>query len=95
MPPLVPSPSKPASVPVIDDGLSGEAIPLVTRVTTIGDIFDAFTTARVYRRALSRKRAPGIMDEVRKGRWDGRLLAESKGVLETLPEDDSRLMRPA
>ena len=63
-------------------------------MTTIGDIFDALTTARVYRGALSRERALGIMDEeVRKGWWDGRLLAEFQGVLETLPEDDPRLAR--
>jgi len=63
-------------------------------VTTIADIFDALTTARVYRGALSRERALGIMDEeVRKGWWDARLLAEFRGVLETLPEDDSRLTR--
>ena len=92
----MPSPSKPASVLVIDDGLSGEAIPLVARVTTIADILDALTTARVYRGALSRERALAVTDEeVRKGWWDGRLLAEFKGVLETLPEDDPRLMRPA
>ena len=32
-------------------------------------------------------------EEVRKGWWDGRLLAEFQGVLETLPEDDPRLAR--
>ena len=75
-------------------GLSGEAIPLVARVTTIADIFDALTTARVYRGALSRERALAIMDEeVRKGWWDGRLLAEFEGVLATLSEDDPRLTR--
>jgi putative two-component system response regulator len=74
------------------DGLSGEAIPITARVTTIADVFDALTTARVYRGALSREEALGIMrDEVRKGWWDGRLLDELLAVLETLPEDDERL----
>ena len=74
------------------DGLSGEAIPITARVTTIADVFDALTTARVYRGALSREDALGIMaDEVRKGWWDGRLLDEFLGVLETLPKDDKRI----
>jgi putative two-component system response regulator len=75
-------------------GLAGEAIPLVARVTTIADIFDALTTARVYRGALSREEALEIMtEEVQKGWWDGRLLEEFRGVLETLPEDDPRVVQ--
>ena len=74
-------------------GLAGEAIPLTVRVTTIADVFDALTTARVYRGALSREDALGIMaDEVRKGWWNGRLLEEFRGVLSTLPEDDERIL---
>ncbi|HKA35815.1 MAG TPA: HD domain-containing phosphohydrolase [Thermoanaerobaculia bacterium] len=74
------------------DGLSGEAIPITARVTTIADVFDALTTARVYRGALSREEALRIMrDEVRKGWWDGRILDELQAVLETLPEDDERI----
>jgi putative two-component system response regulator len=76
------------------DGLSGEAIPITARVTTIVDVFDALTTARVYRGALSREDTLGIMaDEVRKGWWDGRLLDEFRGVLATLPEGDERIRR--
>jgi putative two-component system response regulator len=76
------------------DGLSGHAIPIAARVTTIADVFDALTTARVYRGALSREDTLGIMsDEVRKGWWDGRLLDEFHGVLAALPEDDERIRR--
>ena len=76
------------------DGLSGEAIPVTARVTTVADVFDALTTARVYRGALSRAEALGIMaEEVRKGWWDGRYLEEFRGVLATLPEDDERITR--
>ncbi len=78
------------------DGLAGEAIPITARVTTVADVFDALTTARVYRGALSREESLGIMaDEVRKGWWDGRLLEEFRGVLATLPEDDERIRRLA
>ena len=76
------------------DGLAGEAIPITARVTTIADVFDALTTARVYRGALSREDALGIMaDEARKGWWDGSLLAEFRGVLGSLREDDERITR--
>lgn len=78
------------------DGLEGEAIPLVARVTTIADIFDALTTARVYRGALSREEALRIMEEeTRKGWWDGRLLGEFRRALETVPLGDSRIEQPA
>jgi len=75
-------------------GLSGEAIPLTARATTIADVFDALTTARVYRGALSREDALGLMaDEARKGWWDARLLKEFCGVLEAVPQDDPRIAR--
>ena len=76
------------------EGLSGESIPITVRVTTIADVFDALTTRRVYRGALSRAAALEIMtSEVRKGWWDGRLLDEFRGLLERLPEDDARIAR--
>jgi putative two-component system response regulator len=74
------------------DGFSGESIPVVARVTTIADVFDALTSARVYRAALSREQALDIMaSEVRKGWWDGRLLEEFRGALAKIPENDPRL----
>jgi cyclic di-GMP phosphodiesterase len=57
------------------DGVAGESIPLTARVTTIADIYDALTTARVYRAALTRTDALAIMEtEARRGWWDPRLL---------------------
>jgi putative two-component system response regulator len=72
------------------DGISGESIPLTARVTTIADIFDALTTARVYRGSLTRAEALEIMtQEARRGWWDLRLLDVFRDVLEGLPEDVS------
>ena len=72
------------------EGVSGESIPLTARVTTIADIYDALTTARVYRAALTRTEALGIMtQEAGKGWWDPRLLDTFRSVLEALPEDVS------
>jgi putative two-component system response regulator len=69
-------------------GLVGDAIPLTARVTTVADIFDALTTERIYRGAISREDSLKMMqDEVRKGWWDGRLLDEFRGVLEGIPEE--------
>lgn len=36
------------------DGLAGEAIPLIARIIAVADAYSAMTTARPYRRALSR-----------------------------------------
>jgi putative nucleotidyltransferase with HDIG domain len=44
-------------------GLKGEDIPLVSRIIAISDCFDALTTDRPYRRALSREEAINIMRE--------------------------------
>ena len=74
------------------DGLAGESIPLTARVTTIADIFDALTTARVYRAALTRAEALTLMaEEAGRGWWDSRLLDTFRSVLEGLPEDVSRV----
>src|SRR4029453_2817057 len=52
-------------------GLSGSAIPLPVRIVTVADIFDALTTDRAYRGALSIETAFEILrDGVRRGWWD-------------------------
>jgi putative two-component system response regulator len=77
------------------EGLTGETIPITARVTTIADIFDALTSARVYRGALSRSEALRVMaKEVQMGWWDGRLLEEFRGVLERVPESEPKLTFP-
>lgn len=74
------------------NGIAGESIPLTARVTTIADIYDALTTARVYRAALARAEALAIMgEEARRGWWDTRLLDVFRGVLEKIPEDVTRV----
>jgi HD-GYP domain-containing protein (c-di-GMP phosphodiesterase class II) len=39
------------------DGLAGDAIPLGARIVAVADVFDALTSARAYRAALSREAA--------------------------------------
>lgn len=47
------------------DGLKGKSIPLLSRILTIVDVFDALTTKRIYRAALSIKEALEVMDSMR------------------------------
>ncbi len=64
------------------DGLSGDGVPLTVRIVTIADVFDALTTARVYRGALGREEAYEIMeDEVRRGWWDAEVLQEFRAAV--------------
>jgi putative two-component system response regulator len=56
------------------DGLKGEAIPITARILSVVDVFDAMTTDRPYRAALSTEEAFKIMrEEIRKGWWDGHM----------------------
>ena len=60
------------------DGLKGDQIPLITRVLTVADIFDALTTKRPYREALSYEEAK---KELRKLVDEGKI---DKKVVDTL-----------
>jgi putative nucleotidyltransferase with HDIG domain len=44
------------------DGLAGEEIPFTARILCVADVFDALTTARSYRPAMSREEALQIME---------------------------------
>jgi len=70
------------------DGLSGDAIPILVRVASIADIYDALTTDRPYRRALSAKEAFQLMDsEAKKGWWDQDILGEFQDILKKIPSN--------
>jgi putative two-component system response regulator len=57
------------------DGLRGDEIPITARVLQTVDIYDALTTDRPYRKALSPDQAIGqIRQEVERGWWDGSLV---------------------
>jgi len=69
------------------DGLVGERIPIEARVLQVVDIFDALTTDRPYRNALSAQQAFAILwEEVSKGWWDPLVLrAMEQQIQETGP----------
>ncbi|HZR28344.1 MAG TPA: HD domain-containing phosphohydrolase, partial [Terriglobales bacterium] len=53
------------------DGLKGDKIPLTARILQIVDVYDALTTKRPYKNALSPAEAFTIMEhEVKSGWWD-------------------------
>ncbi|HEX3012458.1 MAG TPA: HD domain-containing phosphohydrolase [Syntrophomonadaceae bacterium] len=72
------------------DGLCGDSISMETRIVTIADIFDALTTQRSYRSALTAGEALGIIKyEADQGKLDTQLVDEFIAMLsemEILPE---------
>lgn len=70
------------------DGLAGNDIPLVARIMTIVDIYDALTTTRSYRKSLPQEVAFDIMwDEAKKGWWDKDVLREFEKMVRGAPSD--------
>lgn len=64
------------------DGLKGDQVPLTARILQVTDIYDALTTDRPYRKALSAEKAFAIMrEEVKRGWWDGSVLNEFEAVV--------------
>ena len=55
-------------------GLSGDEIPLVGRIAAVADVFDSLTSDKVYRKALSLKKAFEIMEEGRGTQFDPAIL---------------------
>ncbi len=53
------------------DGLRGSQIPILTRIVSVADVFDALTTRRQYRDSFSRTQAiQQIRREAERGWWD-------------------------
>lgn len=70
------------------EGLSGSDIPMPVRIVTVSDIFDALTTDRAYRGALSIETAFDILrDGVRRGWWDRDVLE----ILEAAVTEEGRI----
>lgn len=66
------------------DGLRGEQIPLTARVLQVVDVFDALTTQRSYKPALSPQEALKTMEEeVQKGWWDPTIFAKFRVMLDS------------
>jgi putative two-component system response regulator len=81
------------------DGLKGEEIALTTQIMQTVDIYDALTTDRPYRKALSPKEAFAIIySEAKKGWWNGELVNLLESVVlgaNTLTDDKLERMSRA
>jgi putative two-component system response regulator len=66
------------------DGLRGDEIPLPARILQITDVYDALTTRRPYRAALSQQEAWEILQrEVNCSWWDGNIVREFRHMIST------------
>jgi putative two-component system response regulator len=71
------------------DGLAGEEIPLLARILQVADIYDALTTERPYKLALSPETAFTVMEEeVRRGWRDPELVPLFASIIQTHPSAD-------
>jgi HD-GYP domain-containing protein (c-di-GMP phosphodiesterase class II) len=56
------------------EGLRGDAIPLLARILAVADGYDAMTTTRPYRKAMTHERAGEILREGAGTQWDGQIV---------------------
>ena len=64
------------------DKLSGDNVPLIARIMAIVDVYDALTSTRSYRVALSQEKAFSILEEeAGKGWWDKEIVKEFKKMV--------------
>jgi cyclic di-GMP phosphodiesterase len=78
------------------DKLRGEEIPLTARVLQIVDVYDALTTSRPYKPALTVEEALAVMKkEVSKGWWDPRVFVEFERLIENDVEKFMSLVKAA
>ncbi|HMD48446.1 MAG TPA: HD domain-containing phosphohydrolase [Bryobacteraceae bacterium] len=75
------------------DGLAGEDIPLLARILQVADIYDALTTERPYKPALTHADAIAVMeDEVRRGWRDPELVPLFSNTIQSGPTADRTLL---
>lgn len=71
------------------DGLRGEEIPLPSRIISVADVYEALTSDRPYRKALSHEEAKEIMMKNMKGTvLDPRLVDLLFEILEKEKEEE-------
>ena len=62
-------------------GLKGEEIPLQARIITVADTFEAMTSDRTYRKALTREDAIAVLQEITGTQLDPKIAAAFIGLL--------------
>ena len=69
------------------NGLQGEKIPLIARITTICDVYDALVSERSYKKAWSKERALAFIDDNSGVMFDPKLIAPFKECLKESESD--------
>ena len=65
------------------DGLAGEEIPLLARITAVCDSYDALTSDRPYRRGRPPAEALSVLEDGAGRQWDAELVAEFVAEIES------------
>ena len=68
------------------DGLAGEDIPLVSRIMSVVDVYDALTSARPYKEAFSHEKAMKLIAEGSGTQFDPNLVNEFINISEVVRE---------
>ena len=71
------------------DGLKGDAIPLLARILAVADAFEAMTSQRPYRRAISQQEALGELRKRAGTQFDPAVVEAAVRVVESVRADDS------
>ncbi len=74
-------------------GLKGKEIPFLSRIIAVADVFDALTTNRIYRPAMSVEEAIDIIMKEKGKKFDPKVLYVAKDVLssQTIPKEIDQL----
>ena len=89
------------------DGLKGEAIPLSARLMAMADVYDALTSVRIYKRALSHEEAkaiivagrgrhfdPGVVDAFLRREREFAEIAAALADADSQPREDTSRIAP-
>jgi putative two-component system response regulator len=69
------------------DHLTGDQIPLTARILQVADVYDALTTDRPYRAALTPEQALStVREEAQRGWWDREIVDVLESLLKNSPE---------
>ena len=70
-------------------GLKGDQIPLIARIVAVADAYDAMTSDRAYRAAMSHEKAVNELLDSVGSHFDGRVVNELIRALETTTQHTS------
>jgi putative two-component system response regulator len=66
------------------DGLAGEKIPLAARLMAVADVFDALTTSRPYKTAMTREQALAIIEQGKGAHFDPQVVEAFMAIQDDL-----------